>query len=133
LEHGQQLIVFGLYADGGRSRVVLNNGAPPGELEHDSIVMFPARDDEFPELERLWAQGRLAWLGSLGREGVYAAEAVREAEEELGVACQILTPSTAMVALGNASFDAQGIARANADRVTEERAIQEPRQDAPVW
>lgn len=133
LERGEQLIVFGLYQDGGRNRVVLNNGAAPGELEHDSIVTFPARDDEFPELERLWAQGRASWLASLERDGVYAAEAVREAEEELGLEYQILTRSTAMLALETPAFAERAILPANADRVTEERAIQALREDAPVW
>lgn len=133
LERGGQLIVFGLYEGGGRARVVLNNGAPLGEIEHDGVVTFPARDDEFPELERLWAQGRLDWLASLRREGVYAGGAVREAEEELGLSCQILTPSTWMVALEHRAFEERGIAPANAQRSMEEQAVQSLREEAPVW
>jgi hypothetical protein len=133
LRRGEQRVVFGRYKESGRNRVVLNNGGPLGEVPHDMIVALPVHDAETPELERLWAQGRLDWLASLEREGVYSGEAVRESEAELGVEYQLLNRSTAFVVMSDEGFAFRGIERRNARRAGEERQAQAVRSSQPVW
>lgn len=133
LDRGAQRVVFGRYVEAGQNRVVLNNGAAPGELTFDTIASFPQTDDETPELERLWAGGRMRWLDSLERRGIYATASMDETAGALGGEYQVLNRSTEFVLLDDASFASQGIGRRNAERVRSERLAQSMRATLPVW
>lgn len=133
LERGRQHVVFGRYNEGGRNRVVLQEGGAPEAVRHDTVAMFPSKDSETPELERLWAQGRIEWIRSMAERGAYDREAAGRETARLGAAYQVLTRSNVMVLLDDRAFKEAGVVRRNARRVEDERKAQALRASLPVW
>ncbi len=133
LSRGAQQAVLGRYSEAGRNRIVLREGSSWPEARHDSIIAFPSKEDEFPELERLWAHGRLRTLETMAKQGLYSSEASKRDGEVLASQYQVLADSNAMVILDDETFEALGQARPNETRVREERLAQSLRSGMPVW
>ncbi len=133
LSTGAQQVVLGRYSEEGRNRIAFREGLSWPEARHDSIITFPIKEDEFPELERLWAHGRLRTLEAMAEQGLYSSEAAERDGDVLASQYQVLTGSNAMVMLDDGAFEALGQVRSNETRVREERMAQSLRSGMPVW
>jgi Ca-activated chloride channel family protein len=113
---GQQLVVFGRYANGGSARLGVNARVRNQARSYAATVTFPEIAEESAEIERLWALEmihaieRHAMLGML--DATEAAERVRR----LGIEYQLVTDQTSMIVLDDAGFEEHGVARRNRDR-----------------
>ena len=85
---GQQLVIFGRYAQAGTARVTLKARLTGEDRAYTTSFTFPAVDTENPELERLWALARVAQLEARGRIGALAAAEMEGMIRDLGVTYQ---------------------------------------------
>ncbi len=121
---GQQLVLFGRYAEGGDVEIRLEARLTGEDRVYRTTTTLPAFDDEAPEIERLWAMDRIEEIQlALDRGELVAAEG-EDAIAGLGVAYQLVTDHTSMLVLDDAAFERRGIGRANRERVAREREAQ---------
>jgi Ca-activated chloride channel family protein len=130
--HGQQLVLFGRYEDGGPATVTLKARLTGADKTYTTTFDFPKTDTENPEIERLWALNRVEEIGMKADAGLLPQEEARAAIRDLGLAYQLVTDHTSMVILSDAKFEERGIERHNRTRVAAERAAQAVRQGQPV-
>jgi Ca-activated chloride channel family protein len=131
LYHGQQLVMFGQYAE--PERVVFElKGRINGEAKSwTCIAELPEVDTDNPELERLWALSQIDdVMQEIRDEG--ESETLRQRVIELGTGYSLVTDYTSMLVLEEHRFKDFGIDRTNRDRVAAERAAQEQRASQPV-
>jgi Ca-activated chloride channel family protein len=129
---GQQLVLFGRYANEGRAVLRLKASLTGEDQVYETEVDFPAQDRSNPEIERLWAMARVEELERLRDLGEEDPGEVKTAIRDLGVQYQIVTDETAMVVLEDSKFEKRGIERRNRDRVSRELAAQSARQHSPA-
>lgn len=132
LFHGQQLVVFGRYDEPGTAELTLATRISGKPQEYRVRFELPERDEELPELERLWAMARVDDLQRARDEGRMGEREADETIADLGVTAQIVTEQTSMVLLGEDRFAARGIERRNQARVAVEEKAQATRAAAPV-
>ena len=127
LFRGQQLVLFGRYAEPGPARIELQATVTGKDQVYAADVVFPAFDTDHPELERMWAMDRIdRWQLDMDLGRLQASEG-EQAIRDLAVAYQLVTEETSMLVVSDEIFDAHGIARANRDRVASERTAQSSR------
>lgn len=129
---GQQLVLFGRYANAGRAKLRLSAGLTGADKEYVTEFDFPERDTLNPEIERLWAMDTietLEWQKSIG----YCSPAESEsAITDLALQYQLVTDYTSMVVLEDEAFARHGIERRNQKRVAIEYKAQSERNRVPV-
>ncbi len=128
---GQQLVLFGRYAEGGRATLRLKANFTGGEQEYVTEFDFPKVSTENPEIERLWAMSQIEeieFLKSIGRKDDKEA---RETIANLGVEYQLVTDETSMLVLSDEAFARRNIERHNLARSEREHQAQATRAAAP--
>ncbi|UCC29518.1 MAG: VWA domain-containing protein [Phycisphaerales bacterium] len=129
---GQQLVLFGRYAEGGEATVALEARLTGEDRTYSTTFSFPDTDTENPELERLWAMNRIEAIEALQLVGAVPPSEAEEAIEDLGVAYQLVTDETSMVVLSDEAFAQRGIDRANQRRIAWEQQARSVRDSQPV-
>lgn len=128
VHRGQQLVLFGRYEKGGQAKLTLTARVNDEERRYETEIVFPEVSVAHPELERLWAmdQARKIELNRLA--GFVDGEEAQQAIRDLGIAYQIVTDETSMIALDDDSFSRYGIDRRNERRIDLERAAAQANQ-----
>lgn len=129
--HGQQLVLFGRYAEPGPLQIRLAARLTGQDQVYETTATLPPIDTDHPEIERLWAMDRIEALELARDLGDIPEGEARQAIADLGVAHQIVTDETSMVVLADEAFERQGIARSNRERLERERTAQVARAGAP--
>ena len=127
LYRGEQLVLFGRYAEPGPLEVRLEATVSGRQQVYTASTVLPAMVDDFPELERLWAFDRIEELEQAAIRGELPERESKDAIAGLGVAYQLVTDETSMLVLDDASFAELGIDRANRARTARERQAQAKR------
>ena len=127
---GQQLVFLGRYDGDGDADVVLKARLTGQDREYKTRFAFPKQATDHPEIERMWALDRVHSLQRQADLGLIPADEIKDAVRDLGVAFQIVTEETAMVAMSDAAFARRGIGRHNQSRVALERRAQARRASA---
>lgn len=130
--HGQQLCIFGRYAEGGAAEIILDAKMSGSDKRYRTIAMLPEQTDDYPEIERLWAMHRVEDLKRQTMIGKTSADEAQTAERDLGVAYQIVTDETSMLVLSDDAFKRHGIDRTNKQRIEREQQARVRRQQQPV-
>jgi Ca-activated chloride channel family protein len=128
---GQQLVIFGRYAEGGRANVTMKARMTGQDKTYSTSFDFPSIDTENPEVERLWAMNRIEEIENLQNAGIMPTGEAEDAIKNLGLEYQLVTDYTSMVVLPDEVFDHYGIDRKNKMRVETERQAQAIRTNQP--
>lgn len=129
---GQQLVLFGRYAEPGPATLRLEARLTGADRVYETDFDLPAIDTDHPELERLWAMSRIEELERLADLGLLPPAESDDAVLDLGLAYQLVTDQTSMLVLADDAFARHGIDRHNRDRVARERAARARRSAQPV-
>jgi Ca-activated chloride channel homolog len=121
---GQQLAVFGRYAEGGNAELTLSAMLRNRGLDYSLEFTFPELDEDSPELERLWALQMIHGIQKQGLLGLISAEEAAARVRELGIAYQLVTEQTSMLVLDDEGFEQAGIERNNLARTDLEHEAQ---------
>jgi Ca-activated chloride channel family protein len=126
---GAQIAIYGRYRGTGPARALLRGKVKGRERIIKADVEFAARDGDNPEIRRMWAlkavDGLLAGIRAGGEEPALRAKVV-----DLGVAYSIVTPYTSFLVLESEDqYKRFGIARRNAARQLDERAVRDRFRD----
>jgi Ca-activated chloride channel family protein len=121
---GQQLVVFGRYAEAGTATLQLDTKIRNQAQVYSSTFDFPAVAEGAPELERLWALDMIHAIEQRALLGLMPAEEAKQKVAELGVQYQLVTDQTSMLVLDDAGFAENGVARSNQARTDLEHAAQ---------
>ena len=130
--HGQQLVMFGQYEEGGEAELVLEARLTGKDQVYRTAITFPEVDTENPELERLWALDQIEQIEFEASTGQMPAGERSEAVKDLALRYQLVTDETAMLVLADDAFQKHGIERHNRERVQRERSAQAARASAPA-
>jgi Ca-activated chloride channel family protein len=129
---GQQLVLFGRYAEAGEARLTLEASLTGEDKTYTTTFDFPEVATDDPEIERLWALARIEEFETLAQTGLLDGEESKQAIRDLGVEYQLVTDETSMLVLADEAFERHGIDRRNRDRVAIERHAQSQRQAQPI-
>ncbi len=129
---GQQLVIFGRYAQSGEARVTLKARLTGEDKTYTTRFTFPEVATENPEIERLWALARIEQFDALADIGAVSASEAETTMRDLGLAYQLVTDYTSMVVLDNEVFAERGIERRNQTRVAREHQAQAQRAQQPT-
>ncbi len=129
---GQQLVLFGRYAEAGPARLTLRARLTGSDRTYRTRFELPEVDTDHPEIERLWALARIEEIETLAQTGLSDAGEAQAAIRDLGVAYQLVTDETAMLVLADEGFERHGILRRNRARTALEHAAQARRQAQPL-
>jgi len=125
--YGQQLALFGRYDGGGEANIRLTAKISGEEKIYETNIHFPDTDKSHPELERMWAMDQVQKIQIAEMIGFAETSEAQAAIEDIGVAYQIVTDHTSMVALDDDGFARHSIDRRNSARVAIERTAQSVR------
>jgi Ca-activated chloride channel family protein len=129
---GQQLVIFGRYDEPGPATLRLRARLTGRDKTYHTRFVFPERDEENPEIERLWAMSRIEEIETLAQVGLLGGGEARRAIRELGVDYQLVSDETSMLVLSDEAFARHGIERRNQARIDTEHAAQAQRAQQPV-
>lgn len=124
---GQQLVLFGRYAEAGPLAIRLEATITGQKHVYETHTVLPGVADENPEIERLWALDRIEEIQLRKDLGVLKESEARDAIADLGVAYQLVTDHTSMLVLDDHAFRELGIDRHNRARTAQERKAQAKR------
>ena len=122
--HGQQLAFFGRYENGGEGNIRLTARVSGEQKVYETRIQFPDTDESHPELERMWAMDQVQKIQVAEMIGFAEPSEAKAAIADIGVAYQIVTDHTSMVALDDDGFARHGIDRRNRERTAIEHAAQ---------
>lgn len=123
---GQQIRLFGRYERPGPATLRLKARISGEERTWETHIVLPARDDTYPELERLWALQRTRDLQArIEDDG--EKKPWRKAIVELGTTYSIVTEYTSMIVVRKEQLESYGLEDANRRRVERERDAREIR------
>jgi len=129
---GQQLVLFGKYAQGGRATLRLKARLTGKDKEYVTQFEFPEIDELNPEIERLWAMDTIETLEWEKSMGYCSPSESEDAIVDLALQYQLVTDYTSMVVLSDEAFARHGVSRHNRDRLSIEYAAQQKRNTAPA-
>jgi len=121
---GEQLVIFGRYDKGGPANLKLAAKLTGEDATYTTSFDFPDVTTDYPELDRLWALGRIENAIMKETAGVVPPDETESAIRELGLKYQLVTDYTSMVVLTDDLFAKHSIARNNRNRVAVERKAQ---------
>lgn len=128
IHFGDQLVLFGRYEDGGVADVTLRARVNGEDKVYTTRIEFPDMDTSHPELERMWAMDQVRKIEVNRMAGFVEEGEAKVAIRDIGVAYQIVTDETSMIALDDDAFARHGVDRRNQARIGMER---EARQQNP--
>lgn len=120
IHFGDQLVLFGRYEEGGKATVTLTARVNGEDRSYRTEVVFPEHDVVHPELERMWAMDQVRKIEVNQLAGFVEEREAKVAIRDIGVAYQIVTDETSMIALDDAGFARHGVERRNQERVARE-------------
>lgn len=129
---GQQLVLFGRYAEGGTATLTLDARLTGQDRTYSTTIELPEIDTENPEIERLWAMNQIEAIEMQQLAGFMPASEAKDAIESLGVEYQLVTDHTSIVVLSDEAFDDYGIDRRNRRRTEIEHQAQSRRRAQPL-
>lgn len=129
---GDQIVIFGRYAEGGDATVTLNARMTGEDKQYTTDFTFPDVDTGNPELERLWAMNRVEAIHARRARGKMEEGEARGAIQSLGLDNQIVTDYTSMLVLSDKAFKRHGIKRRNKKRIEREHKAQAQRSNQPA-
>lgn len=132
LYRGQQMVIFGRYADAGDATVKMTVKLSGREQTYQCRMNFPAEDGANPELERLWALSRIEMFEDRANAGLLPEAEGKTLVRDLGLKYQIVTDETSMLVLSDDTFKQHGIERNNRERIAVEHAAQSRRAASPA-
>jgi Ca-activated chloride channel family protein len=121
---GQQLVVFGRYAQAGTAQLSLDTKIRNMPQSYQASFEFPAVAEGAPELERLWALDLIHALQQQALLGLMPLAEMKERVAELGVKYQLVTDETSMLVLDDQGFAENGVERLNQARTDTEHTAQ---------
>ena len=131
LYRGQQLVVFGHYTGSGNAEVQLSGKISGQSKTYQTRFAIPKDDDRYPELERLWAYASIEDLQD--KMDYFGTDAdTEQALTDIAIDNGLVTDYTSMIVMREDEFARRGIARHNAQRIEQEHAARQQRQQAPV-
>lgn len=119
---GQQLVIFGRYAKGGRANVTLAAKLTGADKTYTTQFDFPDVENANPELERLWALAITEDVTAREYAGLMPDAEAENAIRDLGIRYQLVTDYTSMLVLSDGDFAKRGIDRNNTQRIEVEHA-----------
>ncbi|MBN1675645.1 MAG: VWA domain-containing protein [Kiritimatiellae bacterium] len=128
---GQQVVVFGRYADAGEVEIDLSARISGERKRWSCSAALPQVDTDNPELERLWALSRIDDVMEQVREHG-ESEKWRRQVVDLGLEYSLVTDYTSMLVLREEVMEELGLDRRNAARVHRERTAQQARLTNPA-
>ena len=132
LYRGQQLVLFGHYWGDGPAKVELTGRVSGNPKTYRTEFSFPAKTDQHPELERLWAYATIEALNAEMADFGEKAD-LKRAATDLALEYSLVTDYTSMLVLREDQFAANKIERRNQARVAAEDAARQQRaQGGPV-
>jgi len=133
---GQQLVVFGRYAEPGQAQLRLDTKVRNQPKSYTTSFTFPEVATSSPELERLWALEMIHALQKRALLGLMSDPEVRRLVADLGVKYQLVTDETSMLVLDDQGFAENGVERLNQARTDAEHDAQasssSPSSNSPV-
>lgn len=131
LYRGQQLVLFGHYANGGAADVEVSGKLSGQDTHYRTRFTFPETGKDNPEIERLWAY---AAIEELDRQmNIFGEDPdMHQAVTDLAVEYGLVTDYTSMIVLREEVFQQHGIERRNRDRLALEQQAQQQRAQQPV-
>jgi Ca-activated chloride channel homolog len=129
---GEQLVLFGRYAEPGKATVTLTARLTGEDKTYTTTVNLPELDTDNPEIERLAAMRRIEEIEVKALAGLGNFDEAKSSIESLGVEYQLVTDYTSMVVLADEVFERHGIERRNRQRTTVEHDAQARRAAAPA-
>jgi Ca-activated chloride channel family protein len=129
---GQQLVFFGKYEKGGNARVTLKANLTGEDKTYTTDFLFPDRNGDNPELERLWALATIEKIEAEERIGTMPLSESEDVIKDLGLNYQIVTDYTSMVVLSDTAFADRGIERRNQTRITREQQARSQKSQQPA-
>jgi Ca-activated chloride channel family protein len=130
--YGEQLVVFGRYDAAGAAQMTLEGTLSGKPKRYTTSFDFPAKSEENPELERLWALQTIHGIERKRMLGLVTAENASAAIRKLGIDYQLVTDETSMLVVGDSVFSDNGIERMNQTRTSTEQAAQAQKAGAPA-
>jgi Ca-activated chloride channel family protein len=121
---GQQLVVFGRYAEPGQAQLQLDTKVRNQPKTYTASFAFPAVAEAAPELERLWALDMIHALEKRALLGLMPEQEMKQRVAALGVKYQLVTDETSMLVLDDQGFAENGVERLNQARTDTEHAAQ---------
>jgi Ca-activated chloride channel family protein len=121
---GQQLVVFGRYAEPGEAQLRLDTKVRNQAKAYTTSFVFPEVSTSSPELERLWALDMIHALRKRALLGLMPDTEMRQRVAELGVKYQLVTDETSMLVLDDQGFAENGVERLNQARTDTEHDAQ---------
>ena len=129
---GQQLVLFGRYAKGGKATLRMQARMTGEDKDYVTEFDFPDVDTLNPELERLWAMDTIETIEWEKSIGLSSPEESESAITDLALQYQLVTDYTSMLVLSDEAFTRHGVDRRNQDRISKERKAQSERSRAPI-
>ena len=122
IHYGDQLVLFGRYENGGPATVKLTARISGEDRVYETNIAFPNTDQAHPELVRLWALDQIQKIELNAMAGFANPDEAKQSIRDLGIAFQIVTDETSMIALDDEAFARHGLERRNQSRIARERA-----------
>ncbi|MCH6257046.1 VWA domain-containing protein [Puniceicoccaceae bacterium K14] len=127
IHRGEQLIFFGKYNEAGQANIELKAKISGHEKTYTTQVEFPSAAADYPEIERMWALDQVQKIQVAKMAGLVEVSESEQAIADIGIAYQIVTEGTSMIALDDEGFMRHGIERKNQQRLNTERMAQTQR------
>lgn len=127
LYHGSPIRIYGRYAGKGETDVTLKANVHGREIKEVAKLTFPKKDDDNPEIERMWAWKRIDQLLK-GANRTGSRQPVIDEIVQLGEGYSIVTEYTSFLVLENdAEYSRWKIDRKNSLRLNRDRQAQDKR------
>jgi len=128
LYHGSPIRIYGRYSTGGDTQISLSGNIQGMEMNQSVDMLFPKKDLENPEIERMWAWKRVdQLLKKADRTG--SRDQVLNEIIRLGEGYSIVTPYTSFLVLENdGEYKRWQIERRNLLRMENDRMAKVKRQ-----
>lgn len=126
LYRGQQLQLFAHYWQGGSGELVVTAKRNGKKVEYKIPVHLPEINQDFPEIERLWAYSQIQSI--MNEQMAFGDNSDRQdAVVDLAKQYGLVTPYTSMLVLEESQFQQYGIERKNKERIEKEQSAQKAR------
>lgn len=127
LFHGSPIRIYGRYSGSGDARIELTGNIQGVAMNQTTSLLFPEKDTQNPEIERMWAWKRVdQLLKKADRTG--SRDRVLDEIIRLGEGYSIVTPYTSFLVLENDSeYRRWRIERRNLNRLDRDRKAQAKR------
>ena len=126
LYRGQQLQLFAHYWQSGTGELVVTAKRNGEKVEYKIPVQLPAVNQDFPEIERLWAYSQIQAV--MNEQMAFGeSEDRKDAVVDLAKQYGLVTPYTSMLVLEESQFKQYAIERTNKKRIEKELLAREAR------